>query len=142
MFMHLDSVRDNVGSGPGIVLWRYREHGGAPALSAENPFAEFAHTMPETLYRRCFNVVAPPECRFPVPQFLKALPKFRIVILHNPEVFVDMPEVLPELAKACMGHNTRLVLISEWGDFLRKCQRSLEPLAELLPISSIAPAGA
>lgn len=138
--MHLDSIRDTIGVGPGVVLWCYREAGGGPYLAAANPFAEFAElggAKSEVLYRRCFNVVQPPACRFPVRRFVELLPQFRVAILHNPEVFSDFYEVLPELAKACVGHNVRLVLVSDWHDFLDRCAVALDPLSELLPVQRV-----
>lgn len=131
-----ESLGESIGSGPGVVLWRYREPAGGPVT---NPFAEWAATMGEAsvLYRRCFDVVRPPACRFPVGPFLQRMEGRRALILHDPEVFVDLVEVLPELAKACVGHNVRLVLVSEWDDLLQRCAKALEPLSETLPIEHV-----
>ncbi len=129
-----DSIANSIGTGPGVVVWWYREPTGVGANPSGNPFAEWAGSVNGVLYRRCFDVVQPPACRFPMAAFAQRVPKNRVLILHDPEVFADLVEVLPELAKTCLGHEARLVLVSESAEYLRRCAAALEPLSEALPI--------
>ena len=139
--MRIDGIRDTIGSGPGVVLWRYQEPGGTPGIAAGNPFAEWASSTPNIMYRRCLGIVQPPACRFPLAAFLPRLAKNKVLILHNPEVFSDLVAVLPEIGKACLGQDARLVLVSDWGDFLDRCAKALEPLSDLLPVISVGSDG-
>lgn len=134
-----DSIANSIGTGPGVVVWWYREPTGVGANPSGNPFAEWAGSVNGVLYRRCFDVVQPPACRFPMAAFAQRVPKNRVLILHDPEVFADLVEVLPELAKTCLGHEARLVLVSEsaeylraapprWSPFLKRCRFSAPAL--------------
>jgi hypothetical protein len=143
--IHLEGVREAVGSGPGVVLWRYAEPGGGPGITPGNPFAELAAAHTGVLYRRCYNLVRPPGFRFPLAAFLKALSKLPertgVVIFHDPECATDFLDALPDIAKACLGHQTRLVLVSEWGRFLDRCAEALDPLTETIPVERVAASG-
>lgn len=140
----IDSVRDSIGDGPGVVLWFYREPVSGAGIVAANPFAEWAGGAPNVLYRRCFDVAKHcPGFRFPVQRFYRLLPeeKLRVVILHDPEIVQDLVTVLPDLAKACLGNGTRLVLVSENREFLDRCTKVLDPLSEALPVLRVGPDG-
>lgn len=137
----IESVRDTVGSGPGVVLWSYREPVGSAGVLVANPFAEWAETAPTVLYRRCFNIVRAPAFAFPLDRFGRVAATFKVVVFHDPEIVQDMLTVLPEVAKTCLGHGARLVLVSEWRRYLDRCADALDVLSEALPVIRIGADG-